>query len=111
MSSNGLVSLGLRIERAEQKTGASDPEADVFRGILGEAFEILSDAIEVGDSTPKVAATVANCRAAIASGLSAVRAGRQFPVEPVRTLDGVHHATIEAPEGGAAVRDVCRYPD
>jgi predicted nucleic acid-binding protein len=25
-----------------------------------------------------------------------VRAGRQFPVEPVRTLDGVHLATIEA---------------
>ena len=25
-----------------------------------------------------------------------VRAGRQFPVEPVRTLDGVHLATLEA---------------
>jgi diguanylate cyclase (GGDEF)-like protein len=71
MSSNGLRSLGVvGIGRVGQQT-AAEPEAAIFRRILGEAFAIVADAIDAGDiTTPAdVTSAVDNCRAGVAAGL------------------------------------------
>jgi diguanylate cyclase len=74
VSINGLVSLGLRGGRSAEKPAPPDGEAEIFRRILGEAFDVLGDTVEAGDSTtpPDVTATVADCRAGIGKGLGAI---------------------------------------
>jgi diguanylate cyclase len=66
-----LVSLGLRADGSGPKPPA-ESETATFRRILGEAFEVLADAIEAGELTPPdVTATVGDCRAGIGKGLGA----------------------------------------
>ena len=71
MSTFGLVSLGLRGDRAGRQP-ATETEAAVFRRMLGEAFSIVADAIEAADAGPAdVTVAVDACRAGVAAGMAA----------------------------------------
>jgi diguanylate cyclase len=72
----GLVSLGLRKGRPVQQPPVDDAEAAELRRILGEAFEVLAEAIEAGETIPPdVTASMLACRSGCTTGLPAATLG------------------------------------
>jgi diguanylate cyclase len=69
VSFSSLVSLGLRGDRSSPPP-TQDPEVEIFRQLLSDAFETMASALEADQQMPPdVTATITDCRAGIASRL------------------------------------------
>lgn len=90
------VAVRRAIEGATSRVASAITFAEARRAVTRARVARRIDAAMEDAVLTQIEAQEARCEVVSVSGEILARAGRAFPVEPVRTLDAIHLATIQA---------------